>query len=803
MPKDLIIVESPAKVKTISKFLGKDYMVEASVGHVRDLPARDLGVDEENGFTPQYQVIPGKEDVVKKLKQAAKKARHIFLAPDPDREGEAIAWHVAELIKDQGSDISRIQFNEITKRAVQEALEHAQPLNEQLFDSQQARRILDRLVGYKISPILWKNVKRGISAGRVQSVALKLLVEREKERRAFVPQEYWPFKAELSGENPPPFWTELWKLDGKAVKPGGHHITTEDEAKALEEALHSGQFVVDDVQEKQRSRQPRPPYITSTLQQDANQRLGYSARRTMSVAQRLYEGVELGKRGTTALITYMRTDSVRIAKDAQASAKELIFERFGKDHYPSKTRNFKTKGGAQDAHEAIRPVDPTLTPEVVKPHLPSEQFRLYKLIWERFMASQMAAAKFWDTTVTAKNGNTLWRAKGERLLFPGFLAVMEKSPVGETIDLPKLTVGEALELKDLNKEQKFTQPPPRYSEASLVRTLEELGIGRPSTYAAIISTLLDREYALLEERKFAPTELGFVVSDQLSEHFQALMDVGFTADMENKLDDVADGRLDWSELLREFTGDFNPTLDKAKKDMGRSVQDTGVVCDQCGKPMTIKFGKTGEFLGCSGFPACRNIKNFKRNEKGEIEVVKEPAPEELGVDCDKCGRPMAIKRSRRGEFLGCTGYPDCKNIKNFVREDDGSIRIVESEKPQVVGVCPDCGGELHLKQARTGSRFIACANYPDCTYSQPYSTGVKCPNEGCEGELVEKSSRRGKIFYSCGEYPSCKYAVWDWPVAESCPECGHPILVRKFLKDKGEVLACPQKACKFSKPVDG
>ncbi len=522
----------------------------------------------------------------------------------------------------------------------------------------------------------------------------------------------------------------------------------------------------------------------------------------MSVAQRLYEGVELGKRGTTALITYMRTDSVRIAKDAQQSAKSLILERFGKDHYPSKTRNFKTKGGAQDAHEAIRPVDPTLTPEVVKPHLPSEQFRLYKLIWERFMASQMAAAKFWDTTVTAKNGNTLWRAKGERLLFPGFLAVMEKSPVGETIDLPKLTVGEALELKDLNKEQKFTQPPPRYSEASLVRTLEELGIGRPSTYAAIISTLLDREYALLEERKFAPTELGFVVSDQLSEHFQALMDVGFTADMENKLDDVADGRLDWAQLLSEFTGDFNPTLDKAKKDMGRSVQDTGVVCDQCGKPMTIKFGKTGEFLGCSGFPACRNIKNFKRNEKGEIEVVKEPAPEELGVDCDKCGRPMAIKRSRRGEFLGCTGYPDCKNIKNFVREDDGSIRIVESEKPQVVGVCPDCGGELHLKQARTGSRFIACANYPDCTYSQPYSTGVKCPNEGCKGELVEKSSRRGKIFYSCSEYPGCKYAVWDWPVAESCPECSHPILVRKFLKDKGEVLACPQKGCKFSKPID-
>ncbi len=801
MSKDLIIVESPAKVKTISKFLGKDYLVEASVGHVRDLPTRDLGVDEENDFAPDYQVIQGKEDVVKKLRSAAKKAEHVFLAPDPDREGEAIAWHVAALIRKENPNVSRIQFNEITARAVKEALENPQALDESLFDSQQARRILDRLVGYKISPILWKNVKRGISAGRVQSVALKILVEREKERRAFDPQEYWPFKAQVAGENPPPFWVDLWKYKNKSVKPGGHHVTTADEAQALEKALNESDFIVDNVEEKQRSRQPRPPYITSTLQQESNQRLGYSARKTMTIAQRLYEGVELGRRGTTALITYMRTDSVRIAKDAQDAAKELILDKFGHDYYPAKTRNFKTKGSAQDAHEAIRPVDVTIIPDEVKQYLPSEQYRLYKLIWQRFVASQMAAAKFWDTTVTVKAAETLWRAKGERLLFPGFLAVMDKPADEGAADLPKMAVGEKLAVNELKKEQKFTQPPPRYSEASLVRTLEELGIGRPSTYAAIISTLIDRDYARLEEKRFAPTELGFTVSDQLSEHFPELMDVGFTASMEGSLDDVAEGKQQWVKLLKAFAKDFYPTLDKARKDMAKTVQDTGVTCSECGKPMVIKFGKTGEFLGCTGFPTCRNIKNFKRDEKGAIHVVEREEPEDIGINCDKCGRPMSIKQSRRGEFLGCTGYPDCRNIKNFERDDDGNIKIVEQAAPEVVGTCPECGGELHLKKARTGSRFIACANYPDCTYTEPYSTGVACPNEGCTGTLVEKASRKGKLFYSCSEYPKCDYAVWDWPVKGPCPECGHPVLVRKNTKAKGEHIACPKRSCKYEQPL--
>lgn len=803
MPKDLIIVESPAKVKTISKFLGKDYIVDASVGHVRDLPTRDLGVDEENNFAPHYEVIQGKQDVVKRLQASAKKAGTVYLAPDPDREGEAIAWHVAELLKDYNDNIRRIQFNEITPRAVKEALLNAQDLDGNLFDSQQARRILDRLVGYKISPILWKNVKRGISAGRVQSVALKILVEREKERRAFRPDEYWPFKVLLEGENPPPFWLDLHKLSGKAVKPGGNHVGTQAEAEKLQEALENGQFMVDSVQEKQRKRTPLPPYITSTLQQDANRRMGYSAKRTMSIAQRLYEGVELGARGTTALITYMRTDSVRIAKDAQEAAKALILDRFGADYYPSKTRNFKTKGGAQDAHEAIRPVDVTIVPEDVKQYLPSEQYKLYRLIWQRFVASQMAAATFWDTTVLVSAPETVWRAKGERMLFAGFLAAMDKMTGDGDTELPKLKDGVALQLNELKKEQKFTQPPPRFSEASLVKTLEELGIGRPSTYAAIISTLLDREYAIQEEKRFVPTELGLTVSDQLSEHFKVLMDVGFTAGMESDLDDVAEGKKNWEDLLKAFGDDFYPTLEKARTEMARSQQVTDVVCEKCGKPMAVKFGKTGEFLGCTGFPTCRTIKNFTRDEQGMIQVVEREKPEDTGVTCEKCGRPMAIKQSRRGEFLGCTGYPDCKNIVNFIRDEEGKIKVVESEKPKVVGTCPECGGELLLKKARTGSRFIACSNYPDCTYAAPFSTGVPCPNEGCEGELVEKSSRRGKLFYSCSTYPKCDYAVWNWPINEPCPECSHPILTRKTTKDKGEHIACPKKGCGYTRPVEG
>ena len=506
------------------------------MGHVRDLPSSSLGVDEANDFAPHYEVIENKKNVVSELRAAAAKADTVYLAPDPDREGEAIAWHVAELIRDKAKDIKRIQFNEITAKAVKDALEHPRDLNVNLFDAQQARRVLDRLVGYKISPLLWKTIKRGISAGRVQSVALRLIVEREAEREAFKPEEYWLFKALLSADVPPPFKAELVKVSGKKAV-----VSNAEQANTLEAALKGKPFVVESVEEKERERAPQPPFITSTLQQAANQRLSYTAKRTMNIAQRLYEGVELGDKGLTALITYMRTDSTRIADEARQAARDFIVQTFGQDHLPKKARIYKAKGGAQDAHEAIRPVDVTVTPDMVKPHLPPEQYNLYRLIWSRFVASQMAGARFHDTTALIACAHTLWRAKGERLLFPGFLAVLPRGKEEADAELPPLKAGQALTLDKLEKEQKFTQPPARYSEASLVRELEELGIGRPSTYAAIISTLQDRDYVHLAERHFVPTDLGRVVCRQLTEHFAKLMDVGFTAQMEEWLDKVAEG----------------------------------------------------------------------------------------------------------------------------------------------------------------------------------------------------------------------------------------------------------------------
>ncbi len=535
-------------------------------------------------------------------------------------------------------------------------------------------------------------------------------------------------------------------MDGKKPKIGDGET-----AAALEAHIRENPFTVADVVEKERKKSPPPPFITSTLQQAANQRLGYSAKRTMGAAQRLYEGVELGDRGLAALITYMRTDSVRIADEARDQAREFIVNTLGPDYYPEKPRVFKTKGSAQDAHEAVRPVDVSITPDDVRSYLPRDQFNLYKLIWERFTASQMAVARFWDTTVTAASGKALFRAKGQRLIFPGFLKVYGMEAGDEAKTLPKLEKGGDLALRELKKEQKFTQPPARYTEAGLVKELEEKGIGRPSTYASIISTLLDREYARLEEKRFAPSELGETVSDLLSEHFAHIMDVGFTAGMEEALDKVAEGNQDWVALLSDFTGDFYPTLEKAAKDMA-----------------AVKAGK------------------------------------ETGLDCPECGRPLVIKFGRMGEFLACSGYPECKYTTNFGRKADGTIEVVERvvEEPVVVGKCPDCGKDLVVKKSRTGSRFIACTGYPDCRRAEPFSTGVACPREGCDGELVEKSSRRGKVFYACNNYPQCDYAVWDWPVDEACPDCGSKILVRKTTRARGEHLACPEKGCKFSKDLE-
>ena len=810
MTKDLIIVESPAKVKTIGKFLGKDYVVEASVGHVRDLPKGDMGLDEANGYAPRYEIIKGKEDVVGRLRKAAKAANHVYLAPDPDREGEAIGWHVAELIKGQNTNVSRIQFNEITARAVKEALEHPRPINDALVGAQQARRVLDRLVGYKISPILWKHVKRGISAGRVQSVALRLIVDRERERRAFQAVEHWSLKARLAGENPPPFRADLWKIGTKTVAPGLKEIGSQDAAEALEKNVRAGKFTVEAVEEKERAKSPPPPFTTSSLQQVANRALGFPAKKTMSTAQKLYEGVELGEKGTVALITYMRTDSVRIADEAKLAAREFIQGHYGEKFAPAKTKAFKSKGGAQDAHEACRPVDVNVTPESIKGFLPADQFKLYQLIWRRFVASQMSDARFHDTTVTAKNGKTLWRAKGERLLFAGFLKVqgLEAPDPDAVVDdgseqLPQLTLGEALKLLELTSEQKFTQPPPRYTEATLVKALEEQGIGRPSTYAAIISTLQDREYVAMEEKRFAPSELGTTVSDKLVAHFATLMDIGFTAGMERKLDEIAAGSRPWDTVIEEFMVEFIPALAKAGAEMERATIDSGVPCDLCGRPMHVKFGKMGEFLGCSGYPECKNIKEFTRGEQGQILPSDKVRDEVTDILCELCGKPFAVKTPRKGrareQFLGCTGYPKCKNIKNFKRTEEGAIEVLAA--PQVIeaGTCPECGQPMVVKTARKGSRFIACTGYPKCKHTEPLPTGVACPKEGCTGELVEKSSRGGKVFFSCSRYPECTQAFWDHPIAGPCPQCGSKVLVEKSTKAKGQFVACPNKDCGYVK----
>jgi DNA topoisomerase-1 len=662
---------------------------------------------------------------------------------------------VAELIRDKAQNIKRIQFNEITAKAVREALERPRELNGHLFDAQQARRVLDRLVGYKISPLLWKTIKRGISAGRVQSVALRIVVEREEARRAFIPEEYWLFRVTLAGKTPPPFKAELHKLEGKKAR-----ITNAAAAGALEKSIAGRPFVVVDVQQKERAKAPAPPYITSSLQQAANQRLGYSSKRTMSIAQRLYEGVDLQELGTTALITYMRTDSFRIAEEAKDAAKAFIEESWGKEYLPDKPRQYKSKGGAQDAHEAVRPVDVRLAPDSLKSRLAPEQYQLYRLIWSRFVASQMASARFHDTTALIDCGPSQWRARGERLLFPGWLAAYPQAGKKDAdrdadsdadneqaaVDLPELNKGDVLTLNKLDKEQKFTQPPPRYSEASLIKELEERGIGRPSTYAGIISTLLERDYARMEEKQLAPTDLGAVVCEQLRTHFTRLMDVGFTAEMETQLDRVAEGGVNWVDLLTDFSRDFNPTLAAAAKSMTtvKSGLSTDLPCPTCNKPTVIKFGKAGA-------------------------------------------------------FLACTAYPDCRFTSNFSRDEKGALQLVEKVKPvwEVVGVCPKCQGELVVKKTRTGGRFIACARYPECDYAAPFGTGVPCPRDGCDGELVEKSSKKGKIFYSCKRYPACDFALWNWPVQGSCPICASPVLVEKNTRDKGKHVGCPTKGCRF------
>jgi DNA topoisomerase-1 len=792
MPKSLIVVESPTKVKTISKFLGKDFTVKASMGHIRDLPEKKLSVDIDNGFTPKYVTIESKKKVVKQIKDAANKVDQILLATDPDREGEAIGWHLAYELRQANKPLNRITFNEITRNAVQEAIKHPGKINQDLVDAQQARRILDRLVGYQISPILGRTIKWGLSAGRVQSVAVRLICEREYEIEAFVPEEYWSITAKLKGEKTDPFEANLLRINRKKAK-----VENEEQAKSIVDEASKEQFTVEKVNRKERKRKPVPPFITSRLQQEAARKLRFTAKKTMMVAQQLYEGLNIGDEGMVGLITYMRTDSTRVAKEAIDSVRHFIVEKYGTDYLPNRAVYYKSKKGAQDAHEAIRPTAVTKTPGSLKQFLNKDQYRLYDLIWKRFVASQMKPAVFDVTSVDIKAGKYTFRATGSIIKFKGFMSVYMEGKDDNLVDedkeaiLPELTEGQILQLLGITPEQHFTQPPPRYSEATLVKALEEKGIGRPSTYSSIISTIQDREYVKKEKSRFIPTEMGKLVNTLLVKSFPEILDVEFTAKMEAELDDVEDGKREWVEVLREFYGPFSKSLEKApdtikatKKDM---EEPTDEVCELCGRKMIIKWGRYGRFLACSGYPECKNTKelNHKTNS------AEEPDPSE--EVCEKCGSPMVVRNGRYGRFLACSSYPECKNTKQIGQEK------VEDEPTDEV--CETCGSPMVIKTGRYG-RFLACERYPECKTAKPLSIGVNCPMPDCEGYITERRSKRGKVFYGCSKYPDCDFVSWNKPISKECPECGSPYMVEKSTKAKGHHLACPNKDCGYFEKIE-
>jgi DNA topoisomerase I len=743
MPKHLVIVESPAKCKTISKYLGKNYSVRATMGHIIDLPGKEFGVDIEHDFKPKYTVAKGKNRILKTLKDDAAQSDIVYLAPDPDREGEAIAWHVAQYISKSNANVKRVLFNEITKPAVLSAIEHPGDIDMNKVNAQQARRILDRIVGYQISPILWRTVFRGLSAGRVQSVALRLICEREDEIKKFIKEEFWSLHAQLE-YNSTNFWAKLLSVDGAKAE-----IPNEASVKVIMARVKDKPFTVNDVQRVEKSRKPYAPFITSTLQQEAARKLNYSATKTMIIAQQLYEGLELGELGSMGLITYMRTDSTRIAQEALTSARALIGAQFGAKYLPDDPRVYAKNKNAQDAHEAIRPSQVTMdfSPEKVKLFLSKDQYRLYELIWKRFLASQMTNALYDSTRIDITAAGCIFRATGSIQKFDGFLVLYDESAEetqenGEDVNerLPEVTVNASVALQQLLDKQHFTQPPPRYSEATLVRELEDKGIGRPSTYAQIIDTLKRRKYVNVENKKFAPTEVGFMVKDILVKEFANVFDVGFTATMENSLDKIELGEAEWVSVLRDFYGPFSKRVDGVKaniRDLKAANQTiTARTCPECKKfPLVIKWSKNGKFLACQGFPACRYT-----------EPLEKLAPVKSTETCDKCGAPMVVLNINGNRFLGCSRYPECKSTKSI-------------------------------------------------------STGVVCPREGCNGQLIERKTRRGRLFFGCSNYPKCNYATWDRPVAQKCPQCGFGILVYKDTKRKGVYHLCP--SCRAEYPVPG
>ncbi len=807
MAKALVVVESPAKAKTINKYLGRDYKVIASMGHIRDLPKSKLGVDIDNDFEETYESIESRKKVIKELKDAAKDATDIYVATDPDREGEAIGWHLTQELKGKKRKIHRLTFNEITKKAVQDALNHPRAIDEKMVAAQRARRVLDRLVGYKISPLLWDKVRRGLSAGRVQSVALKLICDRERDIERFVPVEYWHVFARLSASQPPEFEAKLLKRHGENVVPGN-----ETEANAILTSLEGARWTVASVTTKERKRHAAPPFITSKLQQTAR----FPVKKTMMLAQQLYEGGIDIPGLTGGLITYMRTDSVRIADEALTAVREYIPKAFGPEYLPDKPNFYKSKADAQDAHEAIRPTSMQHDPESVKQYLTPDQYSLYRLIWNRFVASQMPPATFDETTVDIAAGDYLFRVKGTVPKFAGWMATYGTTPGdeqhkettsasekekadGEDDDvvsgvLPPLAEGDVLELKQLRPEQKFTQPPPRFSEATLVKELEENGIGRPSTYASIIGVLQDREYAYKVEGRFKPTSLGMMITDLLTKSFDDIIDVDYTRSLEDDLDKIEQGKAEYARMLAEFYKKFKKDLSRASKEMIdlKKGIEIGEACDKCGKPMLKRVGKFGPFIACSGYPDCTNTREVEvqepESENGEEEI--EP--------CENCGRPMAVKRGRFGQFLACTGYPECKTTRKLIATKQGGLKAAKPDQI-LEELCPRCGANLVIKQGRYGE-FTACTKYPECKYVKHKTTGVKCPKDADKGgEIVERKSRRGKIFFGCSNYPDCDFVLWNRPINEKCPQCGAPFLTEKITKKHGRQLICNNEDCDYAR----
>jgi DNA topoisomerase-1 len=813
LAKGLVIVESPAKAKTIQKYLGKDYEVEASFGHVKDLPKSTLGVDINNDFSTDLVVIPGKEKVLAKLKKLAKSADSIYLAPDPDREGEAIAAHLEEELKGDGASrkrkggdgtaFHRVTFNEITKRAVQDAFLHPRTIDRNLVDAQQTRRVLDRLVGYQVSPLLWDKVRRGLSAGRVQTVALRLIVEREREIKAFERTEYWTIDAHLAAAKAPAFDARL--VGANAEK---NLVPNEQEARRIEALLKDAAWTVRSVDKKERRRNAAAPFTTSKFQQDASRKLRFSVKRAMMIAQRLYEGVDLGDEGTIGLITYMRTDSTRVSNESLTEVREMIAREYGNQYLPETANFYKSKQkGAQEAHEAIRPTSVSRNPESVKKYLQEDEYKVYKLIWQRFVASQMTPAVFDQTTVDIdaqpKEGAAFpFRVTGSVLKFDGFLKVYEESKEGKDDEdealkhkLPPLEAGQTLKLKELKPEQHFTEPPPRYNEASLVKELEERGIGRPSTYATILSTIQERQYVQKVGGKFAPTEIGFVVTDQLVANFKDIFDPQYTARLEEELDDIEDGTERWTDALREFYKKFEKDLDYARKHMEnikRMEKATDEKCERCGSPLVIKWGKHGSFYACSAYDKKDpNSCTFTKENPIDLPDLDNAEMQETQEEeyCENCGRPMVLKRGRFGQFMACTGYPECKTTRRLDQQQKVPDIPLEEK-------CPQCGRNLVLRHGRYGE-FISCSGYPECKWVKQNYIGMKCP-ECKTGELVEKKARRrGTTFYGCTNYPKCKFTSANRPVPEKCPNGDSEYLLQKTLKE-GPVIACP--GCDYKRP---